>query len=729
MPNGDSIKACSPDQREYEEAHFGPFSKAEGRLKQFRNKASKPLKAVGGVAKKVATGGGLAIAGFAVAAVKNFLDVGEELDKMSKRTGISVESLGELKFAAEQSGSSIETVEKATKRMAATIFDATDGVKAAEDALWALGLSYDDFEGLSPEEQFLELGQALKEVSDETTRAALAQKIFGKAGTELLPLFDEGFTGMQKLRDQAKSLGIVMSGDAAAGAADFNDSINELKQAFLGAFTSLASKLLPKLSEFARWLVSKKPEVVDFFEKVKEAVTPFFDAFMTGIDTVWPVIKSFFQWVFNNKPVLIAAIVAIGVAIATTLGPVSLAVLAIVALITTIGWVRDNWDQIWGKIKDIFETVVNAITGFFNTKWVWLMPGGALIKAIQFLRDNWDTIWNTIKTAFDTITSTIKTLYTSNLGWLLPGGALIKAVIFVKDEWDRIWNTIKTAFDTITSTIKTLYTSNLGWLLPGGALIKAVIFVKDEWDRIWGLVRSTWETISGKIKELYTSNLGWLLPGGALIKAIIFVRKEWDRIWGLIKIAWDAMTGAIEKVYNKTLGKVFGSDGLLAVAVGALRDKWNNIWGGIREGFDGFISPVRAALDALIGLINRVKSAIRSIPSVPGVGKIAGGVKKVGGGIKSFTGFGGSATTPPKYYDGPAEGFAKGVRNFRGGRALVGEEGPELVDLPKGSNVTPNNQMGGSTVNINFNGPVYGVDDFNEKVNQARLAWERAGNG
>ena len=81
------------------------------------------------------------------------------------------------------------------------------------------------------------------------------------------------------------------------------------------------------------------------------------------------------------------------------------------------------------------------------------------------------------------------------------------------------------------------------------------------------------------------------------------------------------------------------------------------------------------------------------------------------------------------YYAGPAEGFAKGVRNFRGGRALVGEEGPELVDLPRGSNVTPNNQMGGATVNINFNGPVYGMDDFNEKVNQARLAWERAGNG
>lgn len=35
-------------------------------------------------------------------------------------------------------------------------------------------------------------------------------------------------------------------------------------------------------------------------------------------------------------------------------------------------------------------------------------------------------------------------------------------------------------------------------------------------------------------------------------------------------------------------------------------------------------------------------------------------------------------------------GFADGVTNFRGGTALVGERGPELVNLPKGSNVITN---------------------------------------
>ena len=63
------------------------LKKAEGRLAKFRKAGSKALKAVGTAAKGLAIGGGIAIAGFAVAAVKNFLDVGEQLDKMVQADG------------------------------------------------------------------------------------------------------------------------------------------------------------------------------------------------------------------------------------------------------------------------------------------------------------------------------------------------------------------------------------------------------------------------------------------------------------------------------------------------------------------------------------------------------------------------------------------------------------------------------------------------------------------
>ncbi len=45
-------------------------------------------------------------------------------------------------------------------------------------------------------------------------------------------------------------------------------------------------------------------------------------------------------------------------------------------------------------------------------------------------------------------------------------------------------------------------------------------------------------------------------------------------------------------------------------------------------------------------------------------------------------------------------GFAGGVQNFTGGTALVGERGPELVTLPRGSSVTPNGGGGDTYVFI-----------------------------
>lgn len=43
-------------------------------------------------------------------------------------------------------------------------------------------------------------------------------------------------------------------------------------------------------------------------------------------------------------------------------------------------------------------------------------------------------------------------------------------------------------------------------------------------------------------------------------------------------------------------------------------------------------------------------------------------------------------------------GFATGVENFEGGPAMVGELGPEIVNLPKGSSVTPLGGLGSTTI-------------------------------
>ena len=64
---------------------------------------------------------------------------------------------------------------------------------------------------------------------------------------------------------------------------------------------------------------------------------------------------------------------------------------------------------------------------------------------------------------------------------------------------------------------------------------------------------------------------------------------------------------------------------------------------------------------------------------------------------------------------------------MRGGAALVGERGPELVNLPqRRPGVPPGRQRGRRDDQLQR--PNLRVDDFDEAVNKARLRFRRAGN-
>lgn len=73
----------------------------------------------------------------------------------------------------------------------------------------------------------------------------------------------------------------------------------------------------------------------------------------------------------------------------------------------------------------------------------------------------------------------------------------------------------------------------------------------------------------------------------------------------------------------------------------------------------------------------------------------------LGGGSSGAGGFG-----IPLPGSGPLPGFASGTSFAPGGWAMVGERGPELVNLPRGASVYPNGKgPGGQSVIQNINVP------------------------
>lgn len=205
-----------------------------GALQKSLASVGKTLKETGTQVAKL--GAGISAAGAAIlapitGAIMHFSNVGDALDKMSIRTGVSASALAALGFAAGQSGTDIEDVEKSIRRMQATIGDAEMGLSSATDALKTLGLSAADLKGMAPEDQFQLIADRLHAIEDPTAKAAAAMDIFGKSGTQLIPMLGD----MRALREEARDLGLIPSEKAVKDAAAVNDA--------LGRLTSMVSAL------------------------------------------------------------------------------------------------------------------------------------------------------------------------------------------------------------------------------------------------------------------------------------------------------------------------------------------------------------------------------------------------------------------------------------------------------------------------------------------------------
>src|SRR5690606_36333090 len=121
-------------------------------------------------------------------------------------------------------------LENGLRRMQRTIYDAGRGLSTATDALADLGLTAEDLAGLSPEQQFKLLAERISQIEDPTLKAALAMGIFGRSGTQLLPLFASGARGIEMLQAEARRLGLTMSGEDAKAAEEFSDALDRLWQ-------------------------------------------------------------------------------------------------------------------------------------------------------------------------------------------------------------------------------------------------------------------------------------------------------------------------------------------------------------------------------------------------------------------------------------------------------------------------------------------------------------------
>jgi len=164
------------------------------------------------------------------------------------------------------------------------------------------------------------------------------------------------------------------------------------------------------------------------------------------------------------------------------------------------------------------------------------------------------------------------------------------------------------------------------------------------------------------------------------------LQAVWDAAWGAIKSVASSVWTVLSPVFNAL---VHSGLWLIRNEIKGLQIIWTAIWTSIQNVVSGVWDFLKPIFDAIMSAIHAITKGLGTVGSI---------ASKVGGAVGAV---------------GHAFGFAGGTDFAPGGLTLVGEEGSEYVDLPRGSRVYPHGMTpatgSGTTINVHI-GTAYGAD-------------------
>ncbi len=208
---------------------------ALGRTTTQANAASGAFGKLGALSKSIGSGLGALVPAATIAGLgalgKRAIDAADNLNDLSSRTGVGVESLSKFGAAAEDSGTSVDEVAKAMGRLARGV---VDPASQTSKALQSIGVSATDANGKvrSLDQIMLSVSDVFAKMPDGAQKTALAMELFGKSGANLIPMLNAGSAALGEYS-------ATIDTEMAQAADQFNDSINAIARAVSSVDSSL----------------------------------------------------------------------------------------------------------------------------------------------------------------------------------------------------------------------------------------------------------------------------------------------------------------------------------------------------------------------------------------------------------------------------------------------------------------------------------------------------------
>ncbi|MDZ4685531.1 MAG: hypothetical protein SH850_10750 [Planctomycetaceae bacterium] len=399
--------------------------------------AEKDFKAFG--TKLMSIGKGIFLAGSGLAAamvpaVAVFAAAGSAVDDMSQRTGIAADQLLSLKYAAEQSGSSLEDVEKGVRKMQDSLAQAAAGNATAAASFGKLGLNVRQLLRMKPDQQFRVIADRLSMIQNPALRTGAAMDVFGKSAADLMPLIAGGGAAMAALEQESRDLGLTMSKDDVSAAAKLGDMWDTLTSIGKGLYMQIGAALAPVLIEIADTLIQAGKGALKFVKENKQLIIT--------------IVKITAGVVAAGAAIFVAgaAIVALGAVAGSIITLVTSTVAAMTAawavLTATVGFLMT-------PLGAVFAAVVAGGAAFLYFSGAGSKAFGMITDAAKGLAADFSKAWGGIVDAV--MAGDLEAA--ANIVWLGVQLQFQKVVTALKEAWLGLSMGMMTAWDIATNAI------------------------------------------------------------------------------------------------------------------------------------------------------------------------------------------------------------------------------------------------------------------------------------
>lgn len=432
---------------------------------------------------------------------------GDAIDKTSQKIGISAEAYQEWSYVFERCGSDVDKLQVGMKTLSTVIADAGTGSESAAEKLSQVGLSIEDLNGLSQEEQLSKVISALQGMEAGAERTAAATDLLGKAGVDMAAVLNMSAEETQGLIDEAHDYGMVMSNEAVSASATFEDSLTRLNNTFGGLKNNMVGEMLPALTQIMDGLSDLAIGSDGASESIQTGVQALIDNITSFIPQIVELIATLANAVLESAPSIITALATGIIDAIPELLPTAVTIITelVEALMDLLPQILEAGVQVLcsliAGIAEALPDLIPAMVDVVMTMVQTLVDNLPMLldAALQLITGFTTGIINSIPViikALPQIITSIVTFLVNSIPQLINAG--IELFVAIISDLPHIITEIVKAVPQIITGIITAF-GNLLYKFPeiGKNIVRGL------WEGIQGLASWLWDKVSGWISSIW----------------------------------------------------------------------------------------------------------------------------------------------------------------------------------------------------------------------------------